>query len=65
MYHFFDLSDFQRFLYDKTHQISDFFQNTLFKIARFARLDLKMRHFRRFSYTVIIVILLSTQTECG
>ena len=45
MIHDSDLSDFQRFLYDKTHQISDFFEETLLKIARFARLDLEMRHF--------------------
>ena len=37
MYYVFDLSDFRRFLYDKTHQNSDFFEETLLKIARFAR----------------------------
>ena len=39
MYNFFDFSDFARFLYDKTHQNSDFFEGTVLKIARFARLD--------------------------
>ena len=38
MYHFSDLSDFQRFLYDKTHQISDFFEETLPKMARFLQI---------------------------
>ena len=33
MFHFSDFSDFQRFLYDKTHQISDFFEETLFKMV--------------------------------
>ena len=37
MIHVYDLSDFQRFPYDKTHQISDFFEDTFLKIARFAR----------------------------
>ena len=37
MYFVFDLSDFRRFLYDKTHQNPDFFEETLLKIARFAR----------------------------
>ena len=45
MFHFSDLSDFTRFLYVKLHQKSDFFEETLLKIARFARLDLEMRHF--------------------
>ena len=38
MFHVSDLSDFQRFLYDETHQISDFIEETLLKIALFARL---------------------------
>ena len=37
MYHVFDLSNFQRFLYDKTHHNSDFFEETVPKIARFTR----------------------------
>ena len=45
MFHVSDLSDFQRFLYDKTHQISDFFEETLLKIARFIRLYQVKRHF--------------------
>ena len=46
MFHFSDLSDFTRFLYDKLHQNSDFFEETLLKkTTRFARLDLEMRHF--------------------
>ena len=34
MFHVSDLSDFQRFLYDETHQISDFIEKSLIKIAR-------------------------------
>ena len=39
MYPFSDFSDFKRCLYDKTHQNSDCFEETLLKIARFARVD--------------------------
>ena len=48
MYHFFDFSDFTRFLYDKIHQNFDFFEETLLELFSFACLDPEMRHFELF-----------------
>ena len=45
---FSDFSDFKRCLYDKTHQNSDFFEETFLKIARFARLGSEIRPFIMF-----------------
>ena len=42
MFEPYDFTDFKRFLYDESPKTSDFFEQTCFKIPRFARLDPKI-----------------------
>ena len=55
MFLFPDFPDFERFLYDKSRQTSDFFEETPLKIPRFARLDPKIILFGWYAYLLYYV----------